>query len=113
MGGIKMCSTMPSWFWNIYYLFIVMTLGAAVYYLIRERGKLLSALAVIFSLTVPWYSLINSIGRPENLNEFEFLLTQLQRGRIWSIYVTLGYLYLFSWWGIILLRKSRKFKLNR
>lgn len=101
-----MYSTMPSWFWNGYYLFIVITLGAAVYYLVRRREKLFSVLAVIFSLTVPWYSLINSIGRPENLNEFQFLLKQLLAGKLWSIYVTLGYIYLLIWWGMILIRRK-------
>lgn len=59
--------------------------------------KIMSIVAIIFTLTVPIISLISSIGRAEGLNEFEHFISQLQQGSIWSIYTIIGYLYLFVW----------------
>jgi hypothetical protein len=56
-------------------------------------------------VTVPLIGLISSIGRAEGLNEFEFLVNQLQQGSIWSIYTIIGCLYLLVWW-VLFFKKS-------
>jgi hypothetical protein len=98
--------TLPSWFWIIYYLFLFITLGTAIFSLIRKKIISLSIIAIVFTITVPIISLLNSIGRAEGLNEFEHLVNQLQQGSIWSIYAIIAYLYLLVWW-VLFFNKSK------
>ncbi|WLR42757.1 hypothetical protein LC087_00465 [Bacillus carboniphilus] len=104
-----MWETLPKWFWVIYYLFLLTTLGTAFFTLgIRKIKSLsfilsgLSVIAILFTLIIPIISLIASIGRKEGMNEFEHLVSQLQQGAAWSIFVTIGYLFLLFWWLIFL-----------
>ena len=94
--------SLPGWFWIIYYLFLFITLGALIFSLIRKRNIGMSFISIIFVITVPIMSLLNSIGRGEGLNEFEHLFSQLQQGAIWSHYVVVGYLFLLVWWFVFL-----------
>ncbi|MCR8859991.1 hypothetical protein NQ113_22645 [Bacillus pseudomycoides] len=100
--------TLPNWFWAIYYLFLLITLGTAIFCVIRKKMKKLSILAIVFAITVPIISLINSIGRAEGINEFEHLINQLQQGAIWSIFMTIGYLFLLVWWIFFLLKSKNQ-----
>ncbi|WP_311520271.1 hypothetical protein [Paenibacillus albidus] len=88
-----------------------MTLGTAIFSVAKKRHKILSILAIIFTVTIPIVSLINSIGRTEGRNEFEHLVSQLQQGAIWSIFATIGYLFLLVWWGLFLFKSKIKSKL--
>ncbi|HEK9103981.1 TPA: hypothetical protein SUB30_005541, partial [Bacillus pseudomycoides] len=98
--------TLPNWFWIIYYLFLLITLGASIFSVIRKKMKSLSILAIIFVITVPIISLINSIERPAGTNEFEYLINNLQQGFIWSIFIIIGYLFLLVWWLLFLLNSK-------
>lgn len=100
--------TLPNWFWIIYYLFLLITLGASIFSVIRKKMKSLSILAIIFVITVPIISLINSIERPAGTNEFEYLINNLQQGFIWSIFIIIGYLFLLVWWLLFLLNSKTK-----
>jgi hypothetical protein len=94
--------SLPGWFWIIYYFSLFITLGAVIFSLIRKRNIGMSFISIVFVITVPIMSLLNSIGREEGLNEFEHLFSQLQQGEIWSLYVVVGYLFLLVWWYIFL-----------
>lgn len=94
--------TLPTWFWIIYYLFLFITLGTVIFSLILKRIIRMSFVAIVFVITVPMMSLLNSIGREEGLNEVEFLLSQLQQGSIWSIYAVVCYLFLVVWWFVFI-----------
>lgn len=108
-GDEKMLwETLPNWTWVIYYLFLLTTLGTAITSVLRKKMKSLSILAIIFAVTVPIISLINSIGRAEGMNEFEHLISQLQQGAIWSMFTIIGYLYLLVWWVLFLLKSKTK-----
>ncbi|MFJ8260976.1 hypothetical protein ACIQ4I_03310 [Rummeliibacillus sp. NPDC094406] len=98
--------TLPNWFWAIYYLFLLATLGTAIFSVVKRKMKGLSVIAIVFTLTVPIVSLVNSIGRAEGRNEFEHLVSQLQQGAIWSVFVIIGYLFLLVWW-VLFLSKSK------
>lgn len=99
--------TFHNWFWIIYYLFLLTTLGTALFSVIRKKlERSLSVIAIFFTVTVPFIILISSIGRAEGLNEFEHLVNQLQQGSFWSIYTIIGYLYLLVWW--VLFFKKQK-----
>lgn len=103
--------TLPGWFWIIYYLFLFITLGASVFSLIRKIHIKITIITIIFVITIPIVSLINSIGRNEGLNEFNHLFNQIQQGTLWSIYVVIGYLFLFIWWFVFISsNKNNKFK---
>lgn len=101
--------TLPAWFWIIYYLFLLSTLGTVVFSFIRKRLVGLSIIALFLVLTVPIVSLLNSIGREEGLNEMEYLFVQLQQGTIWSIYAFIGYLFLLVWWLLFLFKNKIKY----
>jgi hypothetical protein len=100
--------TLPNWFWAIYYLFILTTLGTAIFSVVRKKMKIISVVAIILTVTVPIISLINSMGRTEGMNEFEHLVSQLQQGSIWSIYTIVGYAFLLVWWILFLLKNNTK-----
>jgi hypothetical protein len=83
------------------------TITAAIHAAAKNKLRNLSALAIIFSITIPITSLSNSIGRDASTNELEHLLSQLQQGAFWAIFEVIGYIYLLTWWVLILL-KNRK-----
>lgn len=100
--------TLPKWFWVIYYLFLVITIGTAIFSVMRKKMISLSIVAIIFAATVPIVSLISSIGRVEGINEYEHFIRQLQQGAIWSIYAIIGYLFLVGWWVLFLLKSKTR-----
>jgi hypothetical protein len=102
--------TLPSWFWVIYYSFLLITLSASLFSVIRKRNVILSIINIVFVVTVPITALLNSIGRVEGINEFEHLVGQLQQGEIWSMYVLIGYLFIVIWWFVFFLWKEVKSK---
>lgn len=100
--------TLPNWFWVLYYLFLLTTLVTAVFIVIRKKIRSLSMVAIVFTVTIPIIGLINSIGRAEGINEYEHLISQLQQGEIWSMYIILGNLFLLLWWVLFLLKIKSK-----
>lgn len=98
----------PNWFWIIYYLFLLATLGTALFNVIRMRMISLSVITIVLTVSVPIISFANSIGREKGVNEFEHLVTHLQQGSFWSIYVIIAFLYLLVWWGMFLIRNGKK-----
>lgn len=98
--------TLPNWFWTIYYSFLLITLGVAMYNVIRKRMRGWSLLAMTLTIVIPFVGLINSIERSAGMNEYEHLVSQLQQGAFWSIFTIVGYLFLVLWW-ILFLAKRR------
>ncbi|WP_404469595.1 hypothetical protein [Sutcliffiella horikoshii] len=103
-----MWETLPNWFWIILYLFLLATLGTAVFSLVKSKMKNFSIITIVFALTVPIVSLINSMERAEGMNELDYLIYALQQGAIWSVFVTTGYLYLIVWWILFLFKNDSK-----
>ncbi|MFC4323093.1 hypothetical protein [Litchfieldia salsa] len=100
--------TLPSWFWVIYYLFLLTTLGSAIFCIVKKTMRSLSFLSIVFSITVPIVSMLNSIERANEANEFEHLISQLQLGAVWSIFTIAGYLYLVVWWILFFFKRRSK-----
>ena len=99
--------TLPNWFWTIYYLFLLITLRSAISSLVKKKVlRIVSSLTIIFVCTIPFIGLIHEIERQEGLNEFEYLIDQLQQEEMWTIYSILGYIYLLVWWGLIINKKK-------
>ena len=102
---------LPNWCWVIYYIFLLTTLGTAIFSVVKKKMKGLAILAIGFTVSVPMISLINSIGRTEGINELEHLFSQLQQGAMWSIFTIIGYLFLLVWWILFLIKNRTKTKL--
>ncbi|MBD8069736.1 hypothetical protein [Bacillus sp. PS06] len=98
--------TLPAWFWVIYYLLLVTTIGTAIFSFAKVKSKILSVLAIVIALTIPIVSIVNGISRAEEMNEFEHLVSQLQQGASWSVFTIIGYLFLLVWW-VLFFYKSR------
>ncbi|RFB11411.1 hypothetical protein DZB84_21005 [Bacillus sp. HNG] len=105
-----MWETLPNWFWNIYYLFLLTTLGAAIYSLKMYKNKILSILAIVFIILIPIVSILNSIGRAPGIDEYEHLISQLQLGATWSIFTIIAYMFLLVWWVLFFLKIKSKNK---
>jgi hypothetical protein len=88
--------TLPAWFWIGYYLLILIIFSSSIFNIIRKTMFLSTFIALLFTITVPMISLMNSIERSVDQNEFEHLLNQLKQGSLWSIYTFIGYLYLLA-----------------
>ncbi|EST54883.1 hypothetical protein T458_10225 [Brevibacillus panacihumi W25] len=102
--------TLPNWFWIMYYLFLLATIGTAFYCFVQHTLRGLSIIAIVLSVIIPITGIINSIGRLEGLNEFEHFVVQLQQGFIWPILTMLGYLYLLVWWMFFLKHTAKNQK---
>lgn len=100
--------TLPDWVWIIYYLFIIATLGSAIFSVIRKKMIIPSIITIVLTITIPIISIINSIGREKGVDEFEHLVTHLQQGSPWSIYAITGFLYLIIWWIMFLLKYKKR-----
>lgn len=109
-GVEEMLETLPDWFWALYYLFFLATLGTAIFSVVKNKHRGLSILTIGFTVTIPIISLINSIGRVEGMNEFEHLFSQLRQGAVWSIFTVIGYIFLLVWWVLILFKSKSKNK---
>lgn len=90
--------TLPGWFWGIYYLFLFITFYIAMWSITRKKMIRLSLLTIIFVLTIPLVTVVNSIGRPRGANEFEFIIMELQQGAWWAMFAVAGHLFLLVWW---------------
>ncbi len=97
--------TLPRWFWIIYFLFLLITLGVAVYSLLKRKLFVMSSFTIMFVITIPVISFINSIERHDGLNELDYFIEQLQQGETWTIYSSIGYIYLLIWWGLFIIKK--------
>ncbi|UPG63838.1 hypothetical protein [Metabacillus endolithicus] len=94
--------TLPSWFWAVYYLFLLITLVAAIFSVLKRVNKSLSILGILITFSLPIIGVVNSIGRAEGMNEFEHLVSQIQQGAMWSIFTLIGFMFLFLWWVLFL-----------
>ncbi|WP_080848107.1 hypothetical protein [Cytobacillus gottheilii] len=99
--------TLPGWMWVIYFLFLFLTIGFGLLNAIRKRMLILSIIVIVLAITVPFISLVNSIGRAEGVNELEHLIAQFQQGSPWTIYTIIGTVYLFVYWVLFFI-KSKK-----
>lgn len=99
--------TMPNWFWIVYYSLLLITLGAAIFSVVRKKMINLSMPTIVFTVMIPIITLINSMGRTEGMNELEYFFSQLQEGVIWSILIAALYLYLIVWWVLMLFKKDK------
>ncbi|MFJ7736454.1 hypothetical protein ACIQ2D_08920 [Lysinibacillus sp. NPDC097287] len=104
--------TLSDWVWIIYYLFLIATLGTAIFNVIRMKMISLSVITIVLTLSVPIITVANSIGREKGVNEFEHLVTHLQQGSFWSVSVIIAFLYLLVWW-VKILKIRRDFLLNK
>ena len=91
-------------FWIIYYILLMTIFVRAIYSVIKKKQTPLAMIAILVIISVPMVSLMNSIGRPLEMSEFEFLLRELKQGALWSIFTIAGYLYILVWF-ILSLKK--------
>jgi hypothetical protein len=84
-------------FWIIYYLLLMTIFVRAIYSVIRKRQVPLAMIAILIIISVPMVSLMNSIGRPLEMSEFEFLMKEFKQGAMWAIFTIAGYLYILVW----------------
>jgi hypothetical protein len=98
-----MPNTLPPWFWIVYYLFLAVTIGVAIYNLSNRKSRRMALLVIWVAITVP-IALLNSIVAPPELNEYQHLVSELQQGSLWAVYACSGYLFLVVWWITLFLR---------
>jgi hypothetical protein len=91
-------------FWIIYYLLLMTIFVRAIYSVIKKKQIPLAMIAILVIISVPMVSLMNSIGKPLEMNEFEFLAREFKQGALWAIFTIAGYLYLLVWF-ILSLKK--------
>ncbi|WLR57465.1 hypothetical protein LC048_11775 [Mesobacillus subterraneus] len=84
-------------FWIILYLLLMIIFVRAIYSVIKKKQVPLAMIAILIIISVPMVSLMNSIDRPLEMSEFEFLARELKQGALWAIFTIAGYLYLLVW----------------
>ncbi|MFT9598337.1 hypothetical protein [Mesobacillus sp.] len=91
-------------FWIILYLLLMIIFVRAIYSVIKKKQVPLAMIAILIIISVPMVSLMNSIERPLDMSEFEFLVRELKQGALWAIFTIAGYLYILVWF-ILSLKK--------
>jgi hypothetical protein len=99
--------SLPNWFWSIYWLLTLITIGTAIRYLLLKKMQLFSIIVIVISVSIPIAGMLNSVPRPDGMNEFEHIFNMLQEGAMWSIYITFGYAILLIWWLLIAIKIIR------
>ena len=89
--------SLPNWFLVLYLIFLFFSLITGLIGLIRQWFSNLSAMTIVFSLLAPLASLIFVVQRPSNSTVYEYVLSQLQAGDLWAIFITVLFLYLIAW----------------
>lgn len=90
--------------WIILYLLLMIIFVRAIYSVIKKKQVPLAMIAILVIISVPMVSLMNSINRPLEMSEFEFLARELKQAALWAIFTVAGYLYLLVWF-ILSLKK--------
>ncbi|GEB32055.1 hypothetical protein [Brevibacillus parabrevis] len=52
---------------------------------------------MLLALLLPVVSLWKSIGRAEEMDEFEHFVMELLQGSLWAVFVLASYVFLFAW----------------
>ncbi|UFT98373.1 hypothetical protein KO561_14355 [Radiobacillus kanasensis] len=107
-GEMVYWESIAGWIWIIYYLFLFVTFVVATAHLYKKKQLVLPIVAICFTVFVPIISLINSIERPINTNEWEHFMSQVQQGSFWSLFALMGYLFLVFWWTLVLTTNLKK-----
>lgn len=102
--------TLPNWVWIIFYLFLLASLGTAIYRF--NQMKNFSIITIIATVSIPITGIINSIDRAAGFNEFEHLVIHLQQGSIWAIYILIANLYLLVWLVLFFVKNRNKKQLT-
>lgn len=89
--------SLSNWFLVLYLIFLFFSLITGLIGLIRQWFSNLSAITIVFSLLAPLASLIFVAQRPSNSTVYEYVLSQLQAGDLWAIFITVLFLYLIAW----------------
>lgn len=89
--------TIEPWVLMLYYLLLFLALGTSLFSIFKKRNTGFALISAIIVITIPPVSMVNTIGRSQNHNEFDHLLFSIQNGEMWSIYVILGYLFSILW----------------
>lgn len=100
--------TLHSWIWATFYVFLLTTIGIAVWNVRQKRIVRLSIATIILTITIPITGVINSIGRQTGMNELEHLILELQKGAIWSVFLIIGLLFLLGYWCMFLVKIRTK-----
>lgn len=89
--------SLPNWFLVLYLIFLFFSLITGLLGLMRQWFSNLSAMTIVFSLLAPLASLIFVVQRQSHLTVYEYVLSQLQAGDLWVIFITVLFLYLIAW----------------
>jgi hypothetical protein len=111
-GDEKMYSTetLPNWFWLVYYLSLLLTIGTGIFSIILKKNVWMSIIAVVVTASIPIVGFVNGMEREEGQNELDQLILNLQQGSIWAIYIVLGYIFLLVWWFFFFSNKKKSLK---
>ncbi|MFB1082628.1 hypothetical protein [Jeotgalibacillus sp. JSM ZJ347] len=99
--------TMPNWFWMIYSGFLAVTFITALIRIGRREKFVMEIFVLVLVLLIPVISILSSATsiRLIEQNEYEFFLSQLQQGALWTIFSVAGYSLILMWWIRLLLEK--------
>ncbi|ATF11069.1 hypothetical protein HP398_10835 [Brevibacillus sp. HB1.4B] len=92
--------TLPPWVWNVYYIFILITIISSIVYLIRKRRTLFSMITIFFSIFGPIVFFLQSLMRGSG-TEIDNLLYHLTQGEIWALFVILAFMEIVAWYLIL------------
>ncbi|ENQ3106223.1 hypothetical protein ACEOWJ_002232 [Bacillus cereus] len=108
-------SSLPSWFWAIYYGGLLIAFSLSCLYLSQKKKQRISMIGSIINicciLFVPVFSALNSIAREGN--EWDHIKLSVSQGESWTFYTLGGHIYILVWTLLLIWLLFRLFKRKR
>lgn len=101
--------TISEWGLLLYYGFIIATILMVLYRVIflNKRAELF---VILLLFVVYGMLLLNCIGRPDTMNEWQYIILAWEQESLWVKMVFLGYLGIIAWWIVAICHEIKKLK---
>ncbi|HDX9579273.1 TPA: hypothetical protein ROX88_002848 [Bacillus pseudomycoides] len=108
-------SSLPGWFWEIYYVFLLIAFSLSCVYLSQKKKQRISMIGSIVNicciLFIPVFSALNSIAREGN--EWDHFKLSFSQGEIWTFLTLAGHIYILVWTLLLIRLLFHLFKRKR
>ncbi|WP_042222169.1 hypothetical protein [Oceanobacillus manasiensis] len=108
-----MWESLPSWLVWPYGLFILSTIGMAIWSISKKRMQDLAYPALAMAIITPIATIFYLIGRGAGVNEFEYIMQNVVKGDIMAIFIFALYGYLIFWWVVTAIKWKTSSPVNQ
>lgn len=98
-SSIILNAAIPGWASFLYYIFFIVTILAAFVAIFQKKVMIeLNIVTILLPFIMHVVFLFYGIGRPFEYDEFQWLLIEFGRFKVWAFFIIISYGYLIFWW---------------